>query len=260
MSTITETETSHEDPGVREDAPEAPAPASTLRDDALGAFADEPDETAEEVEAPDRPVSDVDDVVKDVPEKSWRVHGMLKGRRRQGREVVDYEQEFDRTYIQKPLSYLGMLQFTGLIGRKLDEILSSGLSMGVVNEVMAFQEMIGRNEDGGLSLDLSQTDFSGIDSFVRGFAKIAAYVPDIIPEAQCIWLRVPPADQLAVMQIWSRPIDEGGLTMDEFEEMLDIFINQNYEELETFLLRRLKRLGRRVIKERRRLHPVADES
>jgi hypothetical protein len=209
---------------------------------------------AEEESQPLPGESELDDVVKDVEQRLWTVDGMISGWVRGELR----SEPFRREYTQKPLSYLAMMQFTGLLGRKIDEAMSGpeGLSTNALTDVMQISEMIKPNSDGGgMRLDLSRTDFSGIDAFVRGWAKLCAYVPEILAEAQCIWLRVPIPERMAVVEVWSKPVDEGGLSMDEGEEMFRLFIAQNYEELENFFVVRVRRIGREIQKQRRRLHP-----
>jgi hypothetical protein len=77
----------------------------------------------------------------------------------------------------------------------------------------------------------------------------------VIEEAQCIWLRVPFRDRMLVREIWAKPVDEGGLSNDEGEEMMTVFLLQNYEEIERFFAKRLRKVGRTVRDERERIHP-----
>jgi len=60
---------------------------------------------------------------------------------------------------------------------------------------------------------------------------------------------------MLVREIWGKPVDEGGLSMDDGEAMLSLFIHQNYEELERFFVERLRRIGQQIQKERKRIHP-----
>lgn len=220
---------------------------TSLREDALAAPApSDPEGT------PTGSTEELDDVEQQVSEREWVVKGVLKG-------IVnnqELEQAFERRYVQKPLSYLAMIQFTGLLGRKMDDAMSGpeGFSVESLGD-LASAAMVARD---GPQAFLAQADFSGVDAFLRGFAKLAAYTPDIIAEAQCIWLRIPLRDRMSVIEIWSKPLDEGGLSMDDGEGMLDLFIHQNYEELERFFVERWRRILRRVQTERQKRHQSAD--
>lgn len=176
-----------------------------------------------------------EDIEKSIRHKEWKFSADYDVEVRGANET----HHFERTYMQKPLSYQAFGEFTGLLGRKLDEAMSgpSGISIdrlipGEGGQLpLAFQ-------DGKLSL--VKSDFAGVDSIIQGIGKLASYVPDFISEAQCIWLRVPRAERALLIDIWSRPVDEGGMSMDEGEEMLTLFIEQNYDELEDFLPRYLR--------------------
>src|ERR1700757_1190044 len=166
-----------------------------IREDVFQAFASEPD--------PVSPTAELDDVEKQVLERTWKFSGQIRGM--VGGQMR--EEPFEREYVQKPLSYLAMMQFTALLGRSIDAAMSGpeGLSMQSLGDVLSVAGQQSSLLDGGFSL--ARSDFDGIDAFVRGFAKLAAYVPDIIAEAQCIWLRVPLRDRLALIQIWEKPVD-----------------------------------------------------
>lgn len=176
-----------------------------------------------------------DDIEKPVRHKEWKFSADYDLQIRGETQT----QRFERTYIQKPLSYLAFGEFTGLLGRKLEEAMEgpSGIS---VDRLMP-------NSEGQLplsfvegKLSIVKSDFAGIDPFIQGFARLVSFVPDLLGEAQCIWLRVPRQERPLLIDIWSRPVDEGGMSMDEGEEMMDLFIEQNYDELEDFLPRLLR--------------------
>lgn len=176
-----------------------------------------------------------DDIEKPVRHKEWHFSAeyevMMRGEMQ--------KQQFERTYVQKPLSYHAFGEFTGLLGRKLEEAMQgpSGISLDRILPGKEGQLPLSF-VDGKLSV--VKSDFAGIDPFLQGFAKLSSYIPELLGEAQCIWLRVPRQERPLLIDIWSRPVDEGGMSMDEGEEMMDLFIEQNYDELEDFLPRLLR--------------------
>jgi hypothetical protein len=184
------------------------------------------------VDKPVPPETAQDDIVKPIPHKEWVVNSEYEMPFKGGEVKTEY---FKRTYIQKPLSYLAFGEFTGLIGRKIQEAMRvpGGLSI----------DRIQTPGDIGLPLEFNDGQLSvaqgveGVDAIVQGIATIASYVPDFMGEAQCIWLRVPRHERGLLLDIWARPVDEGGMSMDNGEEMLSIFIEQNYDELMNFLKR-----------------------
>lgn len=180
------------------------------------------------------PVTSEEDIEKPVTHKEWTFEADY--------EVLMKEQmvpkTFKRTYTQKPLSYHAFAEFTGLLGRKLAEAMRGpdGLSLDRLTPGEASIPL--QFNDGQISLAGGDEDL--IDPIVQGIAKLATYVPDLMGESQCIWLRVPRTERPMLIDIWSRPVDEGGMSMDQGEEMLSVFIEQNYDELNGFL----KRYGR----------------
>lgn len=198
-------------------------------------------------------INDLDEIDAPVDHREWRFTATY--------EVIvrgePSQQTFDRTYVQKPLSYAAMMEFTGLIGRKIDQAMAGpdGLS---IDQMQGDGQMlpVGFGQDGQLMIDRS--DFGGADALIRGIAKLASYIPEVILESQCIWLRVPRQERAVLVDIWSRAVDEGGMSMDDGEEMLTTFIDQNYEELERFFVQRLGRIQSSVTKARKRSQRLAE--
>jgi hypothetical protein len=188
--------------------------------------------------------SQLDDIEIQVAHREWVVEGDFKVIKRDRSEETSH---FQRSYVQKPLSFTAMLQFTGLIGEKIAEAMAGpeGLTLdGMLNEADGVAGF-------GRAL-LTSSDFAGVDSFVKGLAKLATYVPSVIEDCQCIWLRVPYAERPIVKEIWSRSPEDGGLAFFEGQEMLEVFLAQNYDEVEDFFGVRLKRLTAIVSKLRAR--------
>lgn len=201
-------------------------------------------EKQEEVEEPkDRSESEIDDIEIQVANREWRVAGKVSVQRGPGATIE--EAEFERTYVQKPLSFISMMQFTGMIGEKIQQVMSGP-------DGLTIDRVVSENADLMSLSGFSRDDFSSVDAFVKGLARLAVYVPEIIGEAQCIWLQIPLRDRPMVQQIWARSPEDGGLTASEGQEMLELFLAQNYEEVEAFFVERLPRLLALVRKLRQR--------
>ena len=191
----------------------------------------------------DSPESELDDVEQQVAMREWAVSGEYEAIVRQGGQILVEKRSFEKTYWQKPLSFAGMLEFTRLLGEKISEAMSGpdGLTVdGVFSE--------GKQALADGQLLLAREDFSSVDAFVKGLARLASYAPTLIEECQCIWLRVPLHERPIVKQVWSNAPGEGGLRASEGSEMLDVFLGQNYEEVEDFFVVQLPALAKRVTK------------
>lgn len=175
-------------------------------------------------------VSPEDDIEKPIPTKTWKFTADYEAVLPSGEKVP---QHFEREYIQKPLSYHAMIEFTGLLTRNLDAAMSGpeGLS---IDRILPDNKLPLTFQDGQLVVT-NKESFEGIDSILKSVLKIASYIPEFLLEAQCIWLRVPRNERSLMMDIWARPVDEGGMSMRAGEEILSLFVEQNYDEIEYFL-------------------------
>lgn len=198
----------------------------------------------EEEETPREHDSQLDDIDIQTAHKDWTVKGSYTMLMRDGSKE---EREFERTYVQKPLSFTAMLQFTGLIGEKISEAMAGPEGLTIDGVISESDEIIG----GARNL-LSRGDFAGADAFVKGIAKLAVYAPSVVEDCQCIWLRVPFNERAIVKEIWSHSPEDGGLTISQGQEMFEVFLAQNYEEVEDFFAVRLKQIAEMVGRLRRR--------
>jgi hypothetical protein len=143
--------------------------------------------------------------------------------------------DYERTYIQKPLSFIAKMQWFSLVGDVLDKALSGpdGMSLGNLF-----------NAPGGGQLGAA--DFREADTFVQAVGKLLAVAPDFLVNSYCIWLNVPDFERGVVAEIMMLPADEGGLSDEQGIEIIEVFIDQNYEALDTFFREFLGRLQKRV--------------
>lgn len=143
--------------------------------------------------------------------------------------------DYERTYVQKPLSFIAKMQWFSLVGDVLDRALSGpdGMSLGNLFS----------GPGGG---QFAPQDFSEADTFVQAVGKLLAVAPDFLVNSYCIWLNVPDYERPGVAEIMMLPPDEGGLSDEQGMEIIEVFIDQNYEALDSFFRESLGRLQRRV--------------
>ncbi len=146
------------------------------------------------------------------------------------------ENATERDYVQKPLSYFGKMEFFGLVGEVIDKAVSGENGL----RISSLFDMPGR---GGA---LSASDFRDADTFVQAVGKLLTYAPDFLQKCYCIWWSVPEYERPWVIDVISRSPDEGGLTDDEGVEAIEIFIDQNWEALESFFRDKISTLRDRV--------------
>lgn len=143
-----------------------------------------------------------------------------------------------RAYVQRPLSFIAKMQWFSLVGEVLDKALSGEGGMSL-NSLFSAPGRPG---------ELTMADFRDADTFVQAISKLLSAAPDFLVKSYCIWLAVPDYERDLVAELMALPPDEGGLTDEQGIEIIEVFIDQNYEALDRFFRDLVGRLGKRVQK------------
>lgn len=146
--------------------------------------------------------------------------------------------DMERTFIQKPLSFIAKMQWFSLVGNVLDKALSGPQGMSL-NSLFSAPGRPG---------ELTARDFRDADTFVQAISKLLSAAPDFLVDSYLIWLNVPDYDRGPVRDLMKLPADEGGLSDDQGMEIIEIFLDQNYDALASFFGERLQALQNRVAK------------
>lgn len=134
--------------------------------------------------------------------------------------------ENSTVYEQRPLSFFGKLELTGKLGEILDDAMNTGLSL-----------------DSILTTGRSASD---ADFFMRALVKLATMVPYRMPELFCIFLGVPRGERAWATLMMERDGDNGGLSDDDGISIMETFLDQNLEIMQSFFGDRLLPLYTRV--------------
>ena len=145
--------------------------------------------------------------------------------------------DLQRVYIQRPLSFIAKMQWFSLVGEVLDKAMSGDGALTVGNLLSGPQ---------GRGQSLNMADFRDADTFVHAIGKLLIYAPDFLTRSYCIWLNVPEFERDVAMELMKQPPEEGGLTDEDGIEIIEIFIDQNYEALDRFFRERLGDLQKRL--------------
>ena len=136
----------------------------------------------------------------------------------------------ERTYVQRPLSFMGKLEFFSLLGRTLQSALQEEGADALAGLVVTAQSATAPS--GGIN---------GMDDAVALMTRLAQYVPEFVLDSCVIALRVPKGEREWVKSVW-----ETDLSDDDGMEMVEIFIEQNAEALRDFFVQRVPKLGQRI--------------
>lgn len=156
------------------------------------------------------------------------------------------EDEFS-IYYQRPLGYMARMRFFALVSNTIADAIKSG---GSIN--FGGSDIFGQS--GGSirqrAAQLSTEDFADAASFMALAMQLISYAPEFLMDCYIIWLDVPPAERqwakLVMEQSRDPERNKWGLTEDDGLEMIEIFIDQNYDDIRDFFGVKLPRLVQRV--------------
>lgn len=154
-------------------------------------------------------------------------------------EPVDVALTYDgitKEYVQKPLSFFSKMEFMRLVGTTLDEAMKGEDGLNV-------NTLLGDNMEVS---SLNAGDFADLDSFLNMVAKVARYAPDFLKECYLVWLDVPKKERNWAREALNQIDDETGF------EIIERFIDQNWEALESFFVDKIGRLFKRVADQRKK--------
>jgi len=156
-------------------------------------------------------------------------------------------------YTQQPLGHIDLLKFYALIGNVISESIKAGGTA-----VMGMDDVFGpdagsiRQRIGALT-NQDLTDASG---FATVLFKVMAFSPDFVLDFNCIALEVPNSERQwarAVMSMPYRPEeDKWGLTAEQSQEILERFVDQNFEDIRRFFVESLPAIAKRTVHAERR--------
>ena len=146
------------------------------------------------------------------------------------RRIADADNN-SREYVQKPLSFVGKIQFLSYVGEVLDKAMSGAnkLQLGSLFDVPVRGEV------------LTAQDFSDAETFVQAVGKLLIYAPDFLSKSYCIWLRIPEYER-----DWAVQAMEENLSDEDGWDIIETFIDQNWETLQGFFSEKLPSLSKRL--------------
>lgn len=156
-------------------------------------------------------------------------------------------------YTQQPLGHIDLLKFYALIGNVISESIKAGGTA-----VMGMDDVFG--PDAGSIRQrigaLSSQDLTDASGFATVLFKVLAFSPDLMLDFNCIALEIPNNERQwarAVMSMPYRPDDDKwGLTSEQSQEIIERFVDQNYEDIRRFFAESLPAIAKRATHAERR--------
>lgn len=141
---------------------------------------------------------------------------------------------------QAPLSYFAKIEWFALLSETIDVAMSG-------DEGMTFSGMLSQLKvNRGEATTLSLGDFADADVFIRGILKITRNAPEFLAESYCIWLGVARGNRAYVKQLMNAPVEDGGLSDDDGIGVVQTFLDQNMDAIESFFSEKIPALAKRA--------------
>jgi len=134
------------------------------------------------------------------------------------------------TFTQKPLSFFGKIEFFSVVGHAIEKVLSGGTTLNDLLDVPDYDP----------STPLARTA-SEADVFVKAIASVVYNAPEILSELYCVILAVPRNVRAEVKEV----IEEN-LTDEQGVEILDTFVEQNWEVMVDFFKEKMLPLATKI--------------
>lgn len=155
-------------------------------------------------------------------------------------------------FTQEPLGFMGRNRWFAIVSAAMSkairatggQVAGMGDVFGNMGSAASIRERVGR---------LAQRDWQDASTFFAMFMELVAYVPDVLVESYMIWLDIPDdgtrdwVREGRFFEVkWDPDNGKYGFTDEEHEEILNRFIDQNYEEIRRFFTETLPRTAARV--------------
>lgn len=141
------------------------------------------------------------------------------------------EGDTEITLVQKPLSFFGKIEFFSVVGKAVQKILIDGGSLSELLETPDF--------DPSVPLSSNVTD---ADVFVKALSKIIESAPELLKDLYLVILAVPKGQR----DYYALRLEE--LTDDQGMQILDTFVDQNWEVMVGFFTEKMLPLFNKISK------------
>ncbi len=151
-------------------------------------------------------------------------------------------------YIQRPLSFIQKMQWFALVGEMLDKAMSGSnpLSLADLFDNPTAKAAARASRTGKTAPEITIKNIGEADTFIRALGKIIQHAPEFLLDSYVIWLGVPSHEKSLVRELFEMPEEEGGLSDEMGTEMIEIFIDQNWDALESFFSERIGGIQKRI--------------
>lgn len=240
-----------------DDTPKSTSKVAQQREDVARAKAEQEEKSREEIiEEAQRDLAALDPWTEEKGSRRWVIGQAPE----HGGSEKDYA-----VFYQDKLEWMPRQRFFALVGQTMSKaIKATGGDVGGMADVFGDGEgsLIERGKR------LVGKDFRDAASFFALAMELVAYSPNFLVDCYVIWLDVPKRDRGWARERFNEPWkpEQGkwGLTDEDHEEIIQTFLDQNYDNIRSFFAEKLPAMAKRVgllerSKERKAILPGADD-
>jgi hypothetical protein len=193
--------------------------------------------------------ADADDPIELLQPKVDPVERVLWSTNRKTGERVE------RTYVQRPIATFPKIELYGILGRAVKIVLEADTGvdvatlMDMANPRRVLDQLTARlpgAEDAPLVEGSNEREMDAM-RIMAAFAEVVSVAPELLREAYCVILNIPPAHRE-----WAKNHALDNVDDDEWFDVLETFIDQSWGAIEGFFTQHLPRAARRTIQARQR--------
>jgi hypothetical protein len=133
--------------------------------------------------------------------------------------------------VQKPLTFFGKIEFFSVVGKAVQRILIDGGSLSEILDTPEYD-----------STKPIQSQVTDADVFVKALTKIVEAAPELMSDLYLVILNVPKGQR----EYYALRLEE--LSDDQGMQILDVFIDQNWEVMVSFFSEKMLPLFNKISK------------
>lgn len=149
------------------------------------------------------------------------------------------------TYVQAPLSFIGKMRLSSILGRALRRAMESGGGPALASLFGSSEEELTEAVVTGRK-PLTKEELDETALFMQAIGVLMEFVPDIMLDVYVVALNVPDGEQEWAKETMSLRAEEGGLSDADGVEILETFVNQNWEALKSFFAEQIQPLLQKI--------------
>lgn len=142
-------------------------------------------------------------------------------------QIIGKDEHF-HTFAQRPLSFFGKMELFSLLGSTV----SKAMKEGGFSPTEFFED--------------AQAASNDTEIFLKGLLQLIEYAPGLLKDIYCLALSVPKGEREYIKALMELPAEDGGLSDDDAIEILDTFVEQNWEAMQDFFAQKMMPLFQKV--------------